>query len=270
VLVLGPESLRNEVRALPSSDFLALPVFIRDVLTASKLLTAVQQASGRTDDEAGMTGSLSSTASSTCCARWSAWAARHPAGRARQPAGRDPLLDGEVTGATVGSLSGMAALHHLLLWEERPSTSSCGRPSTAAPSTSGPRRWSRSASASCATSPMPRRTWVRRSTVLRADLNKAANAGDTVPAEVGPLVRLFDGQRPLGEVLEESPFRVFDSLRIVSRLVDLAILERVESRSPARASTTPRSRSCPNRRPRRWSPARERASRAAQPERTPP
>jgi ActR/RegA family two-component response regulator len=271
VLVLGPESLRNEVRAL-SADFLAMPAFIRDVLTASKLLTAVQQASGRTDDEAGMTGSLSEYGFFYLL-------------RAMVGLGRSGILqveranrrgeirfsDGEVTGATAGSLSGMAALHHLLLWEEaaidlklRPTVHRSALHQRPEEVVEECERFLRDfAHATKDLGPT--------NTVLRADLDKAANAGDTVPAEVGPLVRLFDGKRPLGEVLEESPFRVFDTLRIVSRLVDLAILVRVETAPPARPSSTPTIKILPDPLPAPVvpGPASE-PPRAAQPERTPP
>src|SRR5688572_23385876 len=59
VLVLGPEHVRQEARSLPEVDFLPLPAFVRDVLTASKLLAAVHASSGTTGEEAQLTGSLS-------------------------------------------------------------------------------------------------------------------------------------------------------------------------------------------------------------------
>ncbi|HXU83982.1 MAG TPA: DUF4388 domain-containing protein, partial [Polyangia bacterium] len=239
VLVLGPESLRTEVRAIPCADFLALPAFVRDVLTASKLLTAVYQSSGRTDDEAGMTGSLSDYGlfylmrTMISLGRSGILTVERATRR-----GELRFSDGELTGVTAGSISGMAALHHLLLWEEaaidlklRPTVhrgAFSHRPDDLVEESE---RFLRDfAHATKDVGPI--------STVLRADLDKAAQAGDTVPAEVSPLVRLFDGQRTLGEVLEDSPFRVFDTLRIVTRLLDLAILVRAES-APAKAPSTP-------------------------------
>src|SRR4051812_6904281 len=224
VLVLGPESLRTEVRAIPCADFLALPAFVRDVLTASKLLTAVHQASGRTDDEAGMSGSLSEYGLFYLM-RTMISLGRSGILQVERATRRGELRfsDGELTGATVGSLSGMAALHHLLLWEEaafdlklRPTVHRGALHQRPDDLIDEAERFLRDfAHATKDLGPS--------SAVLRADQEKAATAGDTVPAEVSPLVRLFDGQRTLGEALEESPFRVFDTLRIVSRLVDLNI-----------------------------------------------
>src|SRR5689334_6687649 len=104
VLVLGPESLRNEVRAISCADFLALPAYVRDVLTASKLLTAVYQTSGRTDDEAGMTGSLSDYGLFFLL-RTMVSLGRSGILQVERANRRGELRfsDGEVTGATVGS-----------------------------------------------------------------------------------------------------------------------------------------------------------------------
>jgi hypothetical protein len=44
------------------------------------------------------------------------------------------------------------------------------------------------------------------------------------PSQLGPALRLFDGRRALTEVIEESPFRVFDTLRVVKRLLDSGTL----------------------------------------------
>jgi hypothetical protein len=52
-----------------------------------------------------------------------------------------------------------------------------------------------------------------------------------VPAEVTPVVRLCDGQRTLSDVIDESPFRVLDTIRILARLVELAILTPMDSKS---------------------------------------
>jgi hypothetical protein len=47
-----------------------------------------------------------------------------------------------------------------------------------------------------------------------------------VPAEVTPVVRLCDGQHSLSEILDESPFPVLDTVRILARLAELDILMR--------------------------------------------
>jgi hypothetical protein len=44
------------------------------------------------------------------------------------------------------------------------------------------------------------------------------------PSQLGPALRLFDGQRTLTDVIEDSPFRVFDTLRVIKRLLDAGAL----------------------------------------------
>ena len=58
------------------------------------------------------------------------------------------------------------------------------------------------------------------------DAERVARLLDSIPAEVVPVMRLFDGQRSLGDVLEDSPFRVFDTLRTITRLLDMGIIRR--------------------------------------------
>jgi ActR/RegA family two-component response regulator len=243
VLVLGPESLRQEVRAIAGADFLPLPAFVRDVITASKLLTAVYQASGTTADEAGFVGSLSEYGLFFLV-------------RTMVSLGRSGILqieranrkgeirfsDGEVIGATVGSLQGTSALHHLLLWEEAAIDLKLRSNVHRGSFSQRPEELIEEAERFLRDFAHATKDLGPTATVLRADLEKAASAGGAVPAEVSPLVRLFDGQRTLGDVIEDSPFRVFDTLRIASRLMDLGILRRQgpppEAARPAPATPT--------------------------------
>ena len=65
------------------------------------------------------------------------------------------------------------------------------------------------------------------------DAEKIASLVDAIAAEVLPVMKLFDGQRNLGDVLEDSPFRVFDTLKIVSRLVEMGIIRRKAIEKPS-------------------------------------
>ena len=58
------------------------------------------------------------------------------------------------------------------------------------------------------------------------DAERVARLLEAIPPEVVPVMRLFDGQRSLGDVLEDSPFRVFDTLRTITRLLDMGIIRR--------------------------------------------
>jgi hypothetical protein len=239
VLVLGPESVRGEVREMAGADFLALPAFVRDVLTASKLLTAIYQSSGHTGDDSGFTGSLSEYGL-FFVVRTMVGLGRSGILQVERATRRGEIRfsDGEVTGATVGTLQGMAALHQLLLWEEaaldlklRNTVHRGAFNQRPAELIEEAERFLRDfAHASKGLGPT--------STVFTADQELASRSGDVVPAEVTPLVRLFDGHRTLGEVLEDSPFRVFDTLRIASRLADLQILQ-VRPAEPGHAPAMP-------------------------------
>jgi len=50
------------------------------------------------------------------------------------------------------------------------------------------------------------------------------------------VARFFDGARTLGEVIEESPFRVFDTLRVVKRLIDSGVLMPRTATAPSTGS----------------------------------
>ena len=63
-------------------------------------------------------------------------------------------------------------------------------------------------------------------TVYSTSEDRLQHSGSSVPAEVTPVVRLCDGRRTLSDIIDESPFRVLDTVRIVGRLVELAILVR--------------------------------------------
>ena len=58
----------------------------------------------------------------------------------------------------------------------------------------------------------------------------------TVPSDVTPVLRLCDGRRSLTDIIDESPFRVFDTVRILTRLVDVGVVGPAEAtrRKPPR------------------------------------
>src|SRR6185503_7734649 len=55
-------------------------------------------------------------------------------------------------------------------------------------------------------------------------------------SQVAPLLRLCDGQRGLAEVIAESPFRIFDTVRMIKRLRDGgSLVAQVQAEAPAPA-----------------------------------
>ena len=59
------------------------------------------------------------------------------------------------------------------------------------------------------------------------------------PNQMAPLLRLFDGKHGLSDVVEESPFRIFDTIRMIRRLVEGGVLSTRVARRPSAASPGP-------------------------------
>ena len=43
---------------------------------------------------------------------------------------------------------------------------------------------------------------------------------------------MFDGHRVLADILEDSPYRVFETLRVAQKAVEVGLLRQVESQRP--------------------------------------
>ena len=58
------------------------------------------------------------------------------------------------------------------------------------------------------------------------------NLGKQIPTEVHGVLRMFDGHRVLADVLEDSPYRVFETLRVAQKAVEAGLLRAVEIQRP--------------------------------------
>ncbi|MBP9089093.1 MAG: hypothetical protein KBG15_23430, partial [Kofleriaceae bacterium] len=67
---------------------------------------------------------------------------------------------------------------------------------------------------------------------LERDESKMAELGPAVPKPVTELLRLFDGNRSLADILEDSPYRQFETLRVTLRAVESGILRQVVVEKP--------------------------------------
>ena len=230
ILVLGPAALRAPLRDLGTIELLPLPVFVRDVITASRLLVDAgktgQDVQGRPADY-GMLSLVRTLAE----LRRSGVLHLERGGRR----GEISFAEGEIVAAQLGSLQGAAAVHHLMLWEDdarmelrvRPVTRRGGPQPHSGQALDEAERFLRDyAHAIKDVGPA--------SAVYRRDETRLSMCARDVPAEVTPVLRLFDGNRALAGVIDDSPFRVFDTLRIVNRLVYLGVLVR---RDPRPATT---------------------------------
>jgi hypothetical protein len=226
ILVLGPEELRKTLKESSGADLLPLPVLVRDVLTASKILVeasvAASQAPGSPEIRFGAgTTSIASLLRTMSGLERSGQLHVERNGRPAEVS----FHEGAVAAAQVAQLRGMPAIKRVLIWDQE---------------------------ATLHLRPVPRRGQVCRSgrafvdeldryqrdlayglkdigplsSVYGCDEQRMRQSTGQVPAEVTPVVRLCDGQRSLSDILDESLFPVLDTVRILSRLAELGILVR--------------------------------------------
>ncbi len=223
VLALGDTTARAECLGAGAVDFLPRPNFVRDVVAMVRFHTLRKPAAatvwaGELGDFAGiffLIRGLSSTQ------RTGVLTIVRSLRRAELR-----FYEGEVTSAQVGSLHGMAALHQVLLWTE------------------GKLEFRAEAVVRRQQIPLQPGELIddlgrflrdfhelapdlSPGVVLEQDLRRVAECVDKIPKEVNPVLRLFDGARLLSDIVEDSPFRVFETVKIAARLVKLGALKAV-------------------------------------------
>jgi ActR/RegA family two-component response regulator len=242
VVVLGPQGTKAEALRAGAADFLTLPTYLRDVIGVGKL-SALGSKTGNGRDPDG---------SSELQTRLSEHYGLFYLLRAMASSERSGILsltrgnrraelrihEGTVVSASVGAMQGLPALHHLLLWEE--AALSLTRRSI-------PKRSQLHLSAQEILDECERflRDFAHAARDLGSPRTLYAAAAEPVtdlrglqPSQVTPLLRLFDGRRVLADVIEESPFRIFDTVRMIRRLRDGGMLVvRPDEPSPERRDT---------------------------------
>jgi hypothetical protein len=228
LLVMGPASLRSSVLDRGAIAFLPTPVFVRDVITASRILVSLgTQHADAHNREPKIDGPLADFGFFSII-RVMSGLLRSGVLQVERANRRGEILfsEGEITAAQVGSLQGPSAIHHLLLWED--AKIELRLHAVARRSQFNGRfdqimdeaeRFVRDyAHAIKGIGPS--------SSVYQKSDATLANSTGSVPSEVTPVLRLFDGRRTLTDIIDESPFRVFDTIRILTRLVDIGVLTR--------------------------------------------
>ncbi|HEX7839676.1 MAG TPA: DUF4388 domain-containing protein, partial [Kofleriaceae bacterium] len=139
---------------------------------------------------------------------------------------------GEVTSAQVGVIHGQAALHQLLLWTDarfdyhhEDIVRRQQIPLSADELFADAERFLESVRASSG--------GLSPAMVLEQDLPRVQSFGKQIPTEVYGVLRMFDGYRALADVLEDSAYRVFETLRVAQRAVEAGLL-RVTAHQPPR------------------------------------
>lgn len=228
VIVIGDGQRRGDALAAGANAFIPKPAFVKDVVTLGRILCMPREGfepgwGGELDSlhlyyivralgAAGKTGVLSLNRN----------------GRR----GELRFFEGEVTSAQVGALHGQAAFHQLLLWPDATfdlrAESVVRRqqiPLSPKEILDDAERFLRAfAELSDGISP---------AAIFDQDLVKSAENVDKIPREIQPLVRLFDGERTVADVIEESALRLNETLQVMGRLIALGVLVRVtEPRQP--------------------------------------
>jgi CheY-like chemotaxis protein len=220
-VVIGREEMRAPALAAGAFGFLTLPLFVRDILGACRLVRAASVPGSRPSPDAELLLNLAEVDGIYFLVRALAVTGRSAVIDATRENKRGELrfIDGTLTSVQLGPVEGLPALHQMLLWDD-------------------------------ATLRFKFKNVVRRGTQLSMkssevieecdrflrdfahetkDLGIARTVYDdnlggvqpseALPGEVVPLLKLFDGRRDLAQVLEDSPFRIFDTLKIIRRFV---------------------------------------------------
>jgi hypothetical protein len=225
MVVVGEKVRRGDAEAAGATEAMAHPLHSRDV---GMVLTLLLNERGKP-----WSGNLGDTASvyrlmRGLCAVGRSGVLSMMRGLRR---GEIRFYHGEITSAQVSLTHGQAALHQLLLWTDAKfefrREDVVRRQqiplSMADLFTEAQRFMDRMHDASSGLSPADR---------LERDETKMAELGPTVPKPVSELLRLFDGNRTLADVLEDSPYRQFETLRVTLRAVEAGILRQVASEKP--------------------------------------
>ena len=228
IVFTGRGAARRDLESAGASEVLAGPAFLRDVVTIARLLRGVP---GAQRDH--LTGSLVETTGVLTLVRAFSALGRSAVltlirGLRR---GEVRFYHGEVTSAQVGLIHGQAALHQLLLWTDarfdyahedivrrhQIPLSSEELFADAEQFLEGVREHAGSLSPA---------------TILEQDTQKVHTLGKQIPTEVHGVLRMFDGHRVLADILEDSPYRVFETLRVAQKAVEVGLLRPVSTQRP--------------------------------------
>jgi CheY-like chemotaxis protein len=226
IVTVGSPDLRQAALAAGANDFVATPLFVRDVVNVSRLLTLSHSVPNAPHPEVEVQARLSEYHGLFYLLRALAVTGRSGIILLSRGNKRAELRisDGGVMAVHIAGLQGLPALHQLLLWEEA---------ALSLKFRLVPKRSNLHLSAQELLDECERflRDFAHAARELGAPRCVYVPSGDRDPGrsglqpnQLGPALRLFDGQRTLTDVIEESPFRVFDTLRVVKRLLDAGVL----------------------------------------------
>ncbi|HUQ08373.1 MAG TPA: DUF4388 domain-containing protein [Kofleriaceae bacterium] len=223
LLYVGNGISRGAALAAGATAMLASPAYVRDVVTIGRIL-----AGRRPGNRSVMDGDLGQSFGVfylvRALSRTGATGTLLMLRGLRR--GEIRFFEGEVTSAQVGGLHGQAALDQLLLWTEarfelrdEPVVRRQQIPLTLDELLGHAERFLcdlRDAAGS-----------LSPSAVYEQDAPTLASMGRQLPTEVHGVLRMFDGHRTVADVLEDSPFRVLETLRVAERAAQVGLLKKL-------------------------------------------
>jgi len=224
IVFAGRGVRRTDAEAAGADEVVLLPAYLRDVVTIARLLRG-QPATKRDH----VVGSLAETTGVYTLVRALSALGRSAVLTLMRGLRRGEIrfFRGEVTSAQVGLIHGQAALHQLLLWTEarfefhhEDVVRRQQIPLTHDELFADAERFLEGVRDSSGK--------LSPSMVLEQDLPRIHSLGKQIPTEVHGVLRMFDGHRVLADVLEDSPYRVFETLRVAQRACDVGLLRVVE------------------------------------------
>jgi hypothetical protein len=230
IVFTGRGASRKDLESAGADEMIARPAYLRDVVTIGRILRNAPADNGTRDHFVGslaeMTGVFTLARAFVTLGRSGVLTLIRGLRR-----GEIRFYRGELTSAQVGLIHGLAAFHQLLLW-------------TDARFDFGYEDIVRRAQIPLSTDELFRDAelfleGVREaadqlspSMVLEQDLRRIQALGKQIPTEVHGVLRMFDGHRVLADILEDSPYRVFETLRVAQKAVEAGLLRQVDEQRP--------------------------------------
>ena len=234
LIFAGRGVARADAQAAGADEVVHTPAYLRDVVTIGRLLRSrpPEQRTHLVGNLMEITGVFTLVRALAALGRSATLTLVRGLRR-----GEIRFFHGEVTSAQVGMIHGLAALHQLLLWTDarfdyhhEDIVRRQQIPLEPDELFADAERFLASVrDSSGGLSP---------SMVLEQDLPRVQSFGKQIPTEVYGVLRMFDGYRVLADVLEDSAYRVFETLRVAQRAVEVGLL-RVSEKPRPKASWRP-------------------------------
>ena len=240
---LGGSLGRADVLRAGASELLPRPTFIRDLVTAARVVTGTQGETFRANLRDVSVTSLLRWVEAT---RRSGVLSLERPGTGGSRRGDVQFVDGEAVWAQIGEVGGMPALQRMLLWTDGALElrfQSIMKPGKTLGA--GPRQVLEEVAEFMKSVGDLMANLGTSDEIYNQDPRRVGEVSAQIPKEVAPVIRLFDGRRTLADVTDESPFRPRDTLRVASKLRGMGILRREDGQGNAQPKKGKRSGNTP-------------------------